>query len=208
MQKLIVIVALLLCYSSNSQTPDSTIADTVDEIEPYDYDTVLKGGYTILFKADDTLLYLFLKKENKIITELSSCSRGLLYKNLGYVTADFNHYFVLTHSFGSGNPHYIELIKKVNGENILNGSAAWIDAIEEKEMLLYCEEDVPTPRNKMTLLNIKTGKKQYFNFPTDIFGEPQVLNRMSIEKLTEQELVLKYETKKGEKKKVYRLYQK
>ena len=208
MQKLIVILALLFCYESNSQTPDSTNADAEDEIEPYDYDTVLKGGYTILFKADDTLLYLFLKKENKIITDLSSCSRGLLYKNLGYVIADFKDYFVLAHSFGSGNPHYIELIKKVNGKNILHESAAWIDAIEEKEMLLYCEEDVPTAKDKMTLLNIKTGQKQYFNFPPDIFGEPQVLNRIRIEKLTEQELVLKYETEKGEKKKNYRLYQK
>jgi hypothetical protein len=90
-----------------------------NEEEPYGYDTTLKGGYSIFFKVDDSLQYLFLKKGDRTISELTATSRGLPYKNLGYIGADFKDYFVLVHSFGSGNPHYIELIKKGTGRNIL-----------------------------------------------------------------------------------------
>ena len=103
----------------------------------YDYDTTLKGGYTISFKADSVEEHLYLKKDKKMITELSSCSAGLLYKNLGYVGADYTDYFVLVDSYGSGNPHYIELIKKTTGENIFKNTVLWIDAIEKRDILLY-----------------------------------------------------------------------
>lgn len=188
----ILVLAVFIGISSNAQTVSPR------DLPEYDYDTTLKGGYTISFKADDSLEYLYLKKGDKVITELSSMGIGLLYKNLGYVGADFTDYFVLVHSFGSGNPHYIELIKKATGENILkNGEdlfdePAWIDADEKKEYLLYSEKDVPSKNNKMTLLNIRTGRKQYFSFPSDIFGEPQVLNRIWIDKLTDKQLIIKY----------------
>ena len=202
MYKLVIILFLFFYCHTSAQTPDSII-DTEDETEPYDYDTILKGGYTILYKTDDSLQYLFLKKGNKVISELSSTSKGLLHKNLGYVAADFKDYFVLAHSFGSGNPHNIELIKKTTGKNILKDWAAWIDFIEDKEMLLYSDNDVPSAKDKMTLLNVKTGQKQFFSFPQDIFDEPQVLNRISIENLTDNELVIKYETENGTRKKIY-----
>jgi hypothetical protein len=174
-----------------------------DEVEPYEYDTILKGGYTISFAVDDSLQYLYLKRGSKTITQLMSTSRGMPYKNLGYVGADFTNYFVLVHSFGSGNPHQVELIKKTTGENVLKTGAAWIDADEEKEILLYCNEDVPTPKDKMILYNVRTGQKQFFLFPADIFGEPEVLNRIQISKLTDKQLVIKYDTEKGPKTKVY-----
>jgi len=139
-----------------------------------------------------------------MITELSSTTRGLLHKNLGYVGADFTHYFVLVHSFGSGNPHYIELIKKSTGGNILEDGAAWIDADEEKEFLLYSDSDVPNKTNKMSLFNMQTGRKQLFDFPSDIFNEPGVLSRIQISRLTGKQLVIKYDTGSGSKTKVYR----
>ena len=55
----------------------------------------------------------------------------------------------------------------------------------------------------MILFNISTGKKQLFNFPADIFTDPAVLNRIQISKLTDKQLVIKYETEKGSKTKVY-----
>lgn len=201
MPRSIFLFFLFFCCTSHAQIADSVNAS--DELESYDYDTVLKGGYTILFKTDDSLQYLYLKNGNKMITELSSCSKGLLYKNLGYVATDFKDYFVLAHSFGSGNPHIIELIKKSTGKNNIKEGAAWIDADEEKELLLYSENDVPSSKDKMILLNIKTGKKQYFSFPPDIFDEPSVLNRIKIEKASKNELVIKYDTEKGEKRKSY-----
>lgn len=147
----IFILTIFIAISSTAQVVSS------DDVEAYDYDTILKGGYTISFKVDDSLQYLYLKKGNKTITELSSASRGLLYKNLGYVGADFTNYFILVHSFGSGNPHYIELIKKRTGENVLKDGAAWIDVDEKREFLLYSDNDVTDPNDKMTLFNVRTG---------------------------------------------------
>jgi hypothetical protein len=193
----ILILTVFISISSKAQT------DPTDEVEPYGYDTTLKGGYTISFKVDDSLQYLYLKKGNKTITELASTSRGLVYKNLGYVGADFANYFVLVHSFGSGNPHYIELIKKTTGKNVLKDGAVWIDANKEKEFLLYSENDVPDKKNKMTLYNIRTGQKQFFNFPRDIFDGPEVLNRIQISQLTDKQLVIKYNTEKGSMTKAY-----
>jgi len=193
----IFIATIFISLSSNAQ------ADSTDEVEPYDYDTTLKGGYTISFKVDDSLQYLYLKKGNRTVTELSSTSRGLLYKNLGYVGADFTNYFVLVHSFGSGNPHYIELIKKSTGKNVLKDGAAWIDVDEEKEYLLYSDNDLPDKKDKMTLYNVRTAQKQLFNFPGDIFAEPEVLNRIQISKLTDKQLVIKYDTEEGSQTKVY-----
>ena len=190
---------LFFCIPLKAQTDSLSI-------EPYDYDTILKSGYKIVFKVDDSTAYLYLKQHHKIITELSSCSRGLPYKNLGYVAADFLQYFVLAHSFGSGNPHNIELIEKRTGKNILPGGAAWIDVIEARQMLLYSEQDVPEEKDKMVLYNIQTKKKEFYAFPKAVFGEPMVLNRISISKLTATTLIIKYETEKGVSIKTYRRY--
>jgi hypothetical protein len=193
----ILILTIFIGISSKAQTISA------DDIEPYGYDTILKGGYRISFKVDDSLQYLYLKKGKKTITELSLTSRGLLYKNLGYVGADFTNYFVLVHSFGGGNPHYIELIKKTTGENVLKNGAAWIDVDMKKEFLLYSDNDVPDKKDKMTLFNIRTGQKQHFSFPGDIFDEPEILNRIQISSLTDKQLVIKYDTEKGSQTKVY-----
>jgi len=181
-----------------------TLRDSLnDYVEPYDYDTLLKGGYTIYFKVDDELEYIYLKKGNKIITELSSCSRGLPYKNLGYVVSDFRDHFVLAYSFGSGNAHHFELIRKSTGKNIIEVGAAWIDAVNDKQMLLYCINDVPSSKDKMVLYNICTGHREFFRFPGDIFNEPEVLNRIKIVRLSGKQLIIKYDTEKGTRKKIY-----
>ena len=197
--RLYLILILTVCTGISSRAQAVSTAD----LEPYDYDTTLKGGYTISFKADDSLQYLYLTKANKTITEVASTSRVLPYKNLGYVGADFTNYFVLVHSFGAGNPHYIELIKKTTGQNVLKSGAAWIDVDEKQEILLYCDNDVPDNKERMTLFNVRTGQNQKFSFPGDIFEEPEVLNRIEISRLTDKQLVIKYETKKGTKTKVY-----
>ncbi len=185
------------CVSSKAQT------NTDDESDPYDYDTTLKNGYTIAYKTDDSLQYLFLKKGPITIAEIASTSKGMLHKSLGYLGADFKDYFILLHSFGSGNPNYIQLIKKATGTNILKEGAAWIDVIEQKEILLYCNNDVPKKRDKMILYNIRTGQKQFFAFPEDIFAEPQILNRIKILKLSVTHLIITYETENGVRKTTY-----
>ncbi|MGC4104393.1 hypothetical protein [Ferruginibacter sp.] len=191
------IVVLFILFVSNS------VKAQTEPVEPYEYDSILKGGYHISFKMDDSLEYLYLKQKHRIITELSSCSRGLPYKGLGYLAADFTGYFVLVHSFSGGNPTNIELIEKKTGKNILPLSAAWIDDVENKQMLLYCEQDVPSEKDRMILYNVQTGKKEAFPFPKAIFSEPQVLNRISIKSLTATALTISYDSEKGTKTKTY-----
>jgi hypothetical protein len=194
----ILVLTIFICTYAKAQTTFN------EQIAPYDYATALKGGYKIAFKFDDNLQHLYLKKGSKTITELSSTSRGLPYKNLGYIGADFTNYFVLVQSFGSGNPSYIELIKKATGKNTLKKSAAWIGADNKKEFLLYCDNDVPDEKDKMILLNIRTGQKQYFSFPNDIFDQSGILNRIQISRLTDKQLVIEYDTEKSTKTKVYK----
>jgi len=182
----IFIVTLIIGFSSNAQTNSS------DDLEPYDYDTTLIGGYKISFQADDSLQYLYLKKGNKTITELASTSRGMLYKNLGYVGADFNDYFVLVHSFGSGNPDYIELIRKKTGDNLLKTGGAWIGVDTIKQVLLFSKNDVPNETDKMTLFDIRTMKQKDYPFPKEIFDEPEKLNRIELINVTDKTFTIKY----------------
>ncbi|GAA4315627.1 hypothetical protein GCM10023149_12310 [Mucilaginibacter gynuensis] len=181
-----------MSFTVNAQ--QSTLPDDdSDDVESYDYQTNLVGAYKILFKVDDDTEYLYLTKKGKIISELSSISKGMPHKNLGYVGADFKDYFVLVHSFGSGNPNQIELIAKSTGKNIISPAACWIDADVKKETLLYCDKGVPTPNDKMILYNIRTRQKKYFAFPADIFGEPMILGRMKIKKLDSKFLLIEYD---------------
>lgn len=177
--------------------------DSLENIRPYDYKTQLVGGYKILFKADNSTEYLYLTKKGRKVAELSSGSRGMLYKNLGYVGADFKEYFVLVHSFGSGNPHEIELIQKSTGKNILITSACWIDVVEKKETLLYSDQGVPTAKDNMILYNIRNRQKRYFHFPKDIFTEPMILNCIRIKTLTDKFMIIEYEANGHSKTKKY-----
>lgn len=189
----------IVAYSQNTPSTENE----ADDIEPYDYPTKLIGGYNILFKVDDSTEYLYLTRGDKRIAELASDVRGGLYKSLGYVGADFKEYFVFVHSYGSGNPHEIELIKKTTGENILKTDAWWIDVVEKKEVLLYCDQDVPTTKDKMILYSVSTGKKRLFSFPKDIFNEPMILYRIKIKTLTDKYLIIQYDTNGHSKMKKY-----
>lgn len=194
--------------SSNDTSHNDTVksfdlkSDT--SLEPYSYDTVLKGGYKISFSVDDSTERLYLKRDT-IIKEIASCSKGLPYKNLGYKAADFTDYFVLAHSFGSGNSIYIELIKKEDGLNVLKDGAAWIGANEEKGLLLYSETDAPTPKDKMILYNVNTKQKKDFDFPIKVFDEPMILDRIKMDSITDKQLIIEYETQNGLSKEKYSL---
>lgn len=54
-----------------------------------------------------------------------------------------------------------------------------------------------------TIVNVESGKKEYFRFPIDVFGEPEILNRIKISSLSNKQLVIKYETENGVNTKQY-----
>ena len=169
----------------------------------YDEHTALKGGYRIVFTTDDDMQYLYLKK-GTWKKELTSCSKGLPERNLGYLLVDFTGYFVLAHSYGTGNPTYMELIRKATGKNALPDATAYIGSDEKQELLLYSDNEVPAPEDSMTLLNIRTFQKRSFPFPADIFGAPEILNRIHLLKAGPHSLTIEYEVANQSKTKVYR----
>ncbi len=179
----------------------------IDITESYaeGYSTNLKGGYELIVTRDKESDRLYLKKQSRIISQLSDGSAGLPFKNLGYISADYQDYFVLAHSFGSGNPHQIGLIRKSTGKNVFKRDVWWIAAVESKEALLYSENSVPSARDKMVLYYLKSGKKLLFDFPEDILDGPQILNRIEIAELTNNTLVIEYEAHGNTKRKTYHL---
>ena len=111
---------------------------------PYDFDTILKNGYNLHFERikkseeiNDIECQLTLVKGEKIIDTLNIMGYGPVMKNLGYIGADFNDYFAFVQSFGSGNPHEMQLLRKKDANEILSGFI--VDADEKNELLLYCK---------------------------------------------------------------------
>lgn len=203
------LICFLLCISflgldTNAQSLHTKGRD-ITESYAEAYSTSLKGGYKLLVTRDNEVDRLYLKKQNRIISQLSVGSAGLPFKNLGYLGADYQNYFVLVNSFGAGNPHQIGLIRKSTGKNIFKREAWWIGAVERNETLLYSENDVPSAKNKMVLYYLKSGKRLFFDFPQDVLDEPQILNRIKIADLTNNTLVIEYEAHANTHRKTYRL---
>ena len=119
-----------------------TVFQNLEE-NPYPFDTLLSNGYHLkhrVFKKPGDSWYvqsLTLMKSDKIIKEFGYSSFGLPYKNIGYIGADFDKSFVMVYSYGSGNPHIIQLIDKETGEELKQGE--WVDAFEPEQVLLFIE---------------------------------------------------------------------
>lgn len=172
-------------------------------LNPYPYDTILTGGYSLSYVVNGNVQYLFLRK-NDFKKKISENSKGLPHKNLGYVAADFKNYFVLAHSYGSGNPHYIELIRKKDGLNVLSEDAVWIAADERQEFLVYCNSPTPDIKDKILLYNVGKRSIERFDFPKEIYNDPTVINSIILDTVTKDRFVISYEINDSLFKKSYR----
>ena len=163
--------------------------------QPYDFTTRLSGGYRIVFTTDNELKYLSLWKGKRKIKELSSLSCGLLHKNLGYVGADFPKHFAFVNSFGSGNPHFVSLIRKADGFDILSKErdVCWVDADEKNSLMIYSTACVPKATSRMVLFNMRTLRKRSVRFPSIVFTGPEALNRISIASVSQNFVTLEFE---------------
>lgn len=175
--------------SKNVIIINQKVEDLTEEIN----DTYLKVGFSIIYKTDDEVQYLIYKKGKRVIDTLNSCSIGLPEKNLGYVISDFDDTFIFGQSFGSGNPTYVQLYEKETGKNLIKEYSAIIDVDRIKQILLYSENDVPNQKDKMTLFDIKNGIKKNYEFPKEIFGEAEILNRIHITNITVESFTIEYE---------------
>lgn len=156
-------------------------------------DTFLKGGFSIIYNTDDEDQYLIYKKGKRIIDTLNSCSLGLPMKNLGYLISDFDNTFILGQSYGSGNPTVIQLYKKETAKKLIKEYSAIIDVDSTNQILLYSENDVPKLTDKITLYDIKKGSKEKYDFPKEVFGEPEILNRIHLINISDKVFTIEYE---------------
>ena len=149
----------------NNFQEDTITIEYLNKYWPYDSKTNLKNDYKLKFsyfrrKPNEVIeKCLVLMKNKKIIDTLNTLGYAALDKNLGYVVGDFENYFVFVQSFGSGNPHEIQLIRKKDAKKILEGYYAATD--EKNELLLYYKGDdslmyynVKSKKNKL-LVNLK-----------------------------------------------------
>lgn len=125
---------------STEPEEDWTIERLYEEF-PYPFDTLMKNGYHLhfeYFKSDpDSSIetQLVLMKGKKAIDILNNMGYGIVMKNLGYIGADFNDYFAFVQSYGSGNTHDVQLIRKRDAFEVTHGFI--IAADEKNELLLY-----------------------------------------------------------------------
>ncbi|MFC6269606.1 hypothetical protein [Frigoriflavimonas asaccharolytica] len=97
---------------------------------------------------------LNLRRGNEIIDTLNILGYAAPHKNLGYVFGDFDKYFAFVQSFGSGNPHEMQLLRKRDAKEILKGFI--VDKDEKNNLLLYCKGD-----DSLMLYDITKNKNNY-----------------------------------------------
>jgi hypothetical protein len=189
------VLALFVFVVAASASSAGQQRNACAEEQPYDFTTSLSGGYRIVFKTDNELKYLSLWKGKRKIAELSSVSCGLLHKNLGYVAADFPKHFAFVNSFGSGNPHFVSLIRKADGSDILSKekNVCWVDADEKNSLMIYSTACVPKATSRMVLINMKTLRKRAVRFPRIVLTGPEALNRISIVSASRNVVTLEFE---------------
>lgn len=161
--------------------------------------TELKNGYRVenryytTSEFEDTLQSIVLMKDTLVIKELNwDYSYKFLQKNIGYVGADFEASFVFVQSFGSGNPHYIQLFEKENGSEILNG--IWVDKHEKEQILLYLDSQL----KQLKIYDVKNQKDQLASgFEHSKCADPQIRRLrdcVKIDTVTSDQIILKIET--------------
>lgn len=211
---ILTILTLLSCQTGNPNSENSTLniqQENSNNIEAdtertyifdssylnYDYETDLKGDYRLEYRVfvesnfPDTLQTIFLMKGSEEIRDLNGgSSYGLPHKNIGYIGADFDSSFVFVQSFGSGNPHEIQLIDKKSGKELIKGT--WVDADETEQVLLYIENEAliiydTKNRNEIISEGFETSK-----CVEHVIGG--LRNCVEIDTVTTDEIVLKIDT--------------
>ncbi|RKR08291.1 hypothetical protein C8C83_5528 [Flavobacterium sp. 90] len=166
------------------------------EIEPYDFDTILKNGYHLSYRVykdnveGDSLQSLTLVKGNRDIKTLSETSYPMLHKNLGHIAADFGDSFLFVQSYGSGNPDEMQLIKKENGISLKEGVI--VDLKEDQKVLLYIE-NLHEANEELRLLDLKNNTEKLITDFNNLSctNAGGLRNCVKIDTVTQKEIVIK-----------------
>ncbi len=209
-----IFLIFIFCSCSNSKSEKQaenvlsnetveTVVDNfelIDTAEQYDFDTLIKNGYHLKYKAykdknsNELLQSLTLMKGNQEIKMLNETSYPLLHKNLGYIGADYENAFVFAQSFGAGNPTSFQLINKETGNAILTGT--FVDTELQEQVLLYIRNE--NEDNEQLIVFDLLNDKEII---ADNFSESECVknslgglrNCVEIDTVSSSEIVLKVE---------------
>ncbi|PKV62776.1 hypothetical protein [Pontibacter ramchanderi] len=198
----IILLILLFAFATNAQDKKGKgIELNKKEIEQYSYDTLLSQGYHLSYRVyldsatDEGLQSLTLVKGKRDIKQLSETSYPMLHKNLGYIGADFGDTFLFVQSFGSGNPHEIQLIDKKTGKELMNG--VWVDVNQPEKVILYIT-NIYEENEDLKLLDLKNKKEIVVkDFSDSNCVKEQIgglRNCVEIDSVTSKEIILKIES--------------
>ena len=216
---------LFSCVKQNTQTRNLSTEKSVEndsitlkqtshaeitklEIEPYDFDTILKDDYHLSYRVyrdinENALLQsLTLVKGNKDIKQISETSYPMLQKNLGYIGADFGKTFLFVQSYGSGNPHEIQLIEKENGAVLEEG--VLVDKNEAEKVLLFIKNE-HEQSEKLILFDLKNNTKKvitdFDNLKCSHIGG--LRNCIMLDTVTKNKIIVKTNSAEDDLKKIY-----
>jgi hypothetical protein len=187
----------------------SEVEITKLEIELYDFDTILKNDYHLSYRVyrdisdNEQLQSLTLVKGKEDIKQISVTSYPMLHKNLGYIGADFGKTFLFVQSYGSGNPHEIQLIEKENGTVLEEG--VLIDSNELEKVVLYIKNE-NEPTAKLILFDLKNNIKKvitdFNNLKCSHIGG--LRNCIALDTVTKNEIRIKTTSEEDNITKIYK----
>jgi len=157
-------------------TTRTTVYARGDTTRQYLFNSNLSNGYKLVYKHNDSLQYLFLSK-GKMLKLLSTEEIYNKQSLLGFVTADFDDYFVLVHTLHVVNiydPIMFDLFEKKTASIVLKGF--YLDA--KNNMLLYHNND------SMKLYNVISHDTETFAFPMQDSGSTWLVNKIAIKSIT------------------------
>lgn len=166
---------------------------------------VLRHDALLKFVIIEDEQFLLLERSGKLVDTISSCSKGLPMKNLGYLVEDFDDNFVLAQSFGSGNPHNVYLYSKKTGQNELGRNSYFIDIDTASRTLFYSTSDVPSIDDTLFSVNVMTSNKSMYAFPKAVLDEEEILNRIHVSKVNGSDVTVEIEYQNWKKKQTKKL---
>lgn len=217
------VLGILISCNTSNENVDSTISsnlnqDTIKEIDTnktevinderpdVEFKTVnLKGGYSLVYDIQAEETFINLMKGKTVVKTITSGGTGMSISNIGFVEADFENTFILVQASGGGNPRICFLMNKETGNNLIEEFSALIEIDTTSQSLLYSENDIPEKNDKLMLFDIRKNKKENYDFPKEIFGEPEILNRIHLIEITDKIFTIEYEFNdyKSKKQKTY-----
>ena len=155
----------------------------------------LKGGYISCYGIDDSTKYFYLRHGDTLHLLNQGSIRASTW-GLGTLEKDFNTFFMTRIDNGNGCPSSYQIFDKKTGLNIL-GDQVEADSysyLHDTLFMLYDSWNNHKRINKLTLFNVKTKRKEFYELPDNL---PDFCD-IQINKLSKKYLKVSFEAYGGD----------